>query len=65
MEILRNQARIIIGGRARTGIPRHRAGAVVHHVVEINADAEPMRRLDHLDQAVLACPITAHVVLPR
>ena len=50
VKILRNQTGIIIRRRAGTRIIRYRTGPMVHDVVEVNADAEAMGGLDHLDQ---------------
>ena len=54
MKVLRNQARIIIRGRAGAGIIRYGAGPVVHDIIKINADAKAVRCLHHLNQLRLS-----------
>ena len=56
MKILRTQAGIIIRGRAAVEA-RHRERAVVHDIVEINADAEAVRGFDGLLQLRLRSPV--------
>ena len=53
MKVLGDQAGIIICRRAGAGIIGHGAGPVIHDVVEIDANAKAMRRLNHLNQLVL------------
>ena len=63
MEILRNQAGIIIRGCARSRVSRHRAGPVIHHIVKINADAKPVGHLHHLNQLRLGAIPGGHGAL--
>ena len=49
MKILGNQPGIIVGGITRPGITRHIRAAMIHHIIEINANSKTMGGLDHLD----------------